>query len=85
MTFGASLVVHRIKIHLPTQGTRVQSLVQDDPTRHGALGLCASTTEARAPRAGAPPQAEPLRWEACAPYRGAAPRAAEEARPKVGK
>ena len=31
MTFGASLVVHRIKTHLPTQGAHVQSLVQDDP------------------------------------------------------
>ena len=31
-----SLVVHWIRIHLPMQGTRVQSLVQEDSTCHGA-------------------------------------------------
>ena len=29
---GTSLVVQWIRLHLPMQGTRVQSLVQEDPT-----------------------------------------------------
>ena len=29
---GATLVVQWLKIHLPTQGTQVRALVQDDPT-----------------------------------------------------
>ena len=33
-TFGVSLVAQWIR--LPVQGTRVQSLVQEDPTCHGA-------------------------------------------------
>ena len=31
-----SLVAQWLRIHLPMQGTRVQSLVQEDPTCHGA-------------------------------------------------
>ena len=31
-----SLVVQWLRIHLPMQGTRVQVLVQGDPTCHGA-------------------------------------------------
>ena len=31
-TEGTSLVVQWLRIHLPMQGTRVQSLVQEDPT-----------------------------------------------------
>ena len=33
---GTSLVVQWLRIHLPTQGTQVQSLVQEDPTCIGA-------------------------------------------------
>ena len=32
----ASLVAQWLRIHLPMQGTRVQALVQEDPTCHGA-------------------------------------------------
>ena len=34
--FGASLVAQWLRIHLPMQGTRVQSLIQEDPTCRGA-------------------------------------------------
>ena len=40
---GASLVVQRLRICLLTQGTRIRSLVREDPTR------CAATPEAHAP------------------------------------
>ena len=33
---GASLVAQWLRIHLPMQGTRVQALVWEDPTSHGA-------------------------------------------------
>ena len=33
---GTSLVVQWLRIHLPIQGTRVRSLVQEDPTCHRA-------------------------------------------------
>ena len=33
---GASLVAQWLRIHLPMQGTRVQVLVQEDLTCHGA-------------------------------------------------
>ena len=33
---GTSLVVQWLRIHLPMQGTWVQSLVREDPTCHGA-------------------------------------------------
>ena len=62
------------------QETRVQTLVQEDPTRHGATkpnsettveparhSSSAATTEAVSPRAPAPQQGKPLKWEACAP------------------
>ena len=32
----ASLVAQLLRIHLPMQGTRVQVLVREDPTSHGA-------------------------------------------------
>ena len=41
----ASLVVQWLRIHLPMQGTQVQSLAQEDPTCHGATKPCATTTE----------------------------------------
>ena len=33
---GASLVAQWLRIRLPMQGTRLQALVQEDPTCHGA-------------------------------------------------
>ena len=33
---GASLVAQWLRIFLPMQGTRVQALVREDPTCHGA-------------------------------------------------
>ena len=35
-TYGASLVSQGLRIHLPMQRTRVQSLVREDPTCRGA-------------------------------------------------
>ena len=49
------------------QGTRVLSLVWEDPTYHVQLSPFATTTEARTPRAHAPQQEKPRRWEARAP------------------
>ena len=40
-----SLVVQWLRIYLSMQGTRVQSLVQEDSTCHGELSLCTTTTE----------------------------------------
>ena len=34
-----------LRIHLPMQETWVQSLVQEDPTCHGARSACATTIE----------------------------------------
>ena len=33
---GTSLGVQWLRIHVPTQGSQVQSLVREDPTCHGA-------------------------------------------------
>ena len=33
---GISLVAQWLRTHLPMQGTRIRSLVQEDPTRWGA-------------------------------------------------
>ena len=67
------------------QGTRVRSLVWEDPTptepmHHNywahmpqLLSLHAATTEAHMPRAWAPQQEKPLQWEARAPQQRAAP------------
>ena len=44
-----SLVVRRLTILLPMQGTRVQSLVQKIPRATGQLNPCTTTTEAHAP------------------------------------
>ena len=66
-------------------GTQVRSLVQGDPTCHGAtkpvhhnywacaLELRAATTEAREPRARAPQQEKPPQWEARALQQRVAP------------
>ena len=54
---GASLVVQRLRIRLPMQGTRVRSLVREDPSCRGALS----------PHA---PTAAPAPWSAGAASRG---------------
>ena len=36
MSLGASLVAQWLRVCLPMQGTRVQALVWEDPTCHGA-------------------------------------------------
>ena len=36
MIIATSLMVQWLRIHLPMQGTQVQSQVQEDPTGHGA-------------------------------------------------
>ena len=33
---GTSLVAQLLRIRLPMQGTQIQALFQEDPTRHGA-------------------------------------------------
>ena len=43
---GASLVVQVIRIHLPVQGTQVQSLVREDPSCHGATKLMCHSLQA---------------------------------------
>ena len=44
-----------------------------EPASHNYWSPRATTTEARVPRARAPPQEKPLQWEACAPQRRVAP------------
>ena len=39
MPFRASPVAQWLRVRLPMQGTRVQSLVREDPTCPGATGL----------------------------------------------
>ena len=68
---GTSLVVQWLRIRLPMQRTRVRSLVQEDPTCHGAtkpvrhacepqlLSPLVATTEARVPRVRAPQEKPP--------------------------
>ena len=51
-----SVVVQWLRIRLPMQGAPAGSLVQEDPMCHGASKSLCHTTEARAPRARAPPQ-----------------------------
>ena len=94
--WGTSLVAQWLRIHLPMQGTRVRSLVLEDPTCGRAtkpmhrnywacvlqlLSLCAVTTEARAPRARDPQQEKPPRWEVCAPQRRVAPARRKQKKP----
>ena len=42
---GTSLVAQWLRIHLPTQGTRIQPLAREDPTCCEATKPCATTTE----------------------------------------
>ena len=73
------LVVQKLRIHLPIQGTQIQSLLQEDPTCHNAAkpvyhSYCASAPEPVscnywgpcAPRAHTLQQEKPPQWEACA-------------------
>ena len=75
-----------LRIHPPMQGTRVQALVWEDPTcvpqllslcsrahKPQLLSLCAATTEAHAPRVGAPQQEKPPQCEARTPQQRVAP------------
>ena len=83
--WGASLVTQWLRICLSMQGTRVQSLVREDPTCCGATKpvrrnywTCALEPTshnywARAPRARAPQQEKPPQWEARAPQRRVTP------------
>ena len=41
----ASLVVQWLRIYLAMQGTQIGSLVREDPTYHGQLTPCTTTTE----------------------------------------
>ena len=55
---GTSLVVQWLRVHLPIQGTRVRSMVQEGPTCSGAtkahdpqlLSPCPATTEVQVPQ-----------------------------------
>ena len=47
---GASLGVQWLRIHLPAQGTWVQSLVCEDPNAEERRSWCATTTKAHALR-----------------------------------
>ena len=42
---GASLMAQWLRIHLPMQGTRVQSLVWENPHAAEQLSPCTTTTE----------------------------------------
>ena len=65
---GISLVVQWLRISLPTQGTRVQSLlVQKDSTYCGAAKPVSHSYWACIPWAVAPQQEKAPQWEACAP------------------
>ena len=53
-----------VKNHLPMKGTHVESLVQEDPTCHGATKPDRHNYWACAPRARALQQEKPLQWKA---------------------
>ena len=61
-----SLEFQWLRAHLPMQGTRVQSLVQGDPTCPKAAKPHVQTTEPTQPRACVSQQEEPPQWEAWA-------------------
>ena len=61
---GTSLVVQWLRVCFAVQGTQVQSLVWEDHTAMEQLTPCATTTEARAPKACAPQQEKPPQREA---------------------
>ena len=59
-----SLMVQCLRICLAVQGTRVWSLVQEDPTCCGAAKSMHHKYQARVPRAHALQQEKPWQWEA---------------------
>ena len=85
LLLGASLVVQWLRIRLPMQGSRVRSLVREDPTCRGATKLmrhnywaCAVEPAshnywARAPTTRAPQQEKPPQWEARTPQQRVGP------------
>ena len=67
--YGTSLMVQWVNIYLPMQRPQVQSLVQEDPTCHGATkpvhhSPCAAATEACMPRHMLHSKKKPLQGEA---------------------
>ena len=69
---GTSLVVQRIRIHLWMQGTRVQSLVREDFTCHGATRPLHRNYWARALEVRSYSYGNPQPWSLCSPTREAA-------------
>ena len=76
---GTSLVAQWLGIHLPMQGTRVQSLVQEDPTCHGATKPVATTTEPARHNYWSPHAVEPM----CHNYWAHAPQIMKPARSRA--
>ena len=52
-------MAHWLRIRLPVQGMQVRALVREDPHATEQLSPCATTAEARTPRAHAPQQEKP--------------------------
>ena len=69
----ASLMVQCLRICLPMQGTRIQSLVREDPTHHEATKPVCHDYWVHMPRAHAAQQEKPSQWEACTPQWRVAP------------
>ena len=65
---GTSLVIQWLRIHLPTQGTGVRSLVWGDPTCRRATEPMFRTYRSLCARTRAPGQEKLLRREAWAPH-----------------
>ena len=63
---GTSLVVQKLRIHLPMQGTQVWFLIQEDPTCCRATKPVHHNYWAHMPRAHVPQEEKPLHWEAWA-------------------
>ena len=82
-TCRTSLVAKWLRIRLPMQGTRVRSLVWEDPTCHRATKPVSHKYWARVPRARALQQEKPLQWEARAPQLRVAPLAATRESPRA--
>ena len=64
---GTSLVIQWLRIHLPTQGKWVRSLVWGDPTCRRATKPMCHNHRSLCARTCAPGQGKLLWWEACAP------------------
>ena len=68
-----SLVVQWIRLCMPMQGTRVQSVVQEDPACHGATKPMHHNCWSPCSRVYAPQQEKPLQGVACALQQRVAP------------